>query len=289
MSTHEMRARWEQEKRLALLLAILIGGIALVGWVLLARRWQLSVESALSAIVLGALGWQLLLWAIEAIGERLKHSDPSQNNPPLRMIGLGLPLLLSLWGFAQIPGVIPPLVLGGFGLSLLWAARRTRELHRPRSFLEITNDGGSLAVPKGTLLLEALERAGYRLMTQCGRKGGCSTCRVRVHQASQRLAEEHYGPVMTPKQRRENWVLSCQVRVEGDLILELAKPLVVRWPRKMRLSEKARRIRRVLPGFDCEACGYFTCDEYAQALTDGQAPPTECLPGGAWVRQRLQG
>ena len=47
-------------------------------------------------------------------------------------------------------------------------------------------------------------------------------------------------------------------------------------------------LRAALPGFDCGACGYKTCDDYAIAVADGQASPDRCYPGGAPVEERLK-
>lgn len=292
MSAQELRARWEEEKRLSLRLALLLGGIAIVGIVVASMSWRLSLSSTIGAMLIGALVWQLIISAFSVMRERLRSSDL----PPLMGDRLGITIiaillfLLGFSGFAHVPGWLAPMVLGGLTLAAASAALRVRELHRPRCFVEIRDDCRVLTVQKGTQLLSALEEAGFRLMTQCGQKGSCSTCRVRVLHGPQSWSEAHYGPVMTPKQRHEGWVLSCKVKVEEDMIIELFKPLVVRWPRfkLSRLTETAQLIRRALPGFDCEACGYPTCDEYAQAASQGSAPLTRCLPGGAPVRERLQ-
>jgi ferredoxin len=166
---------------------------------------------------------------------------------------------------------------------------RAREIARPRRFVAVTNDGRSLTVPAGENLLRALERAGYRVMTQCGRAGQCATCRVRVREGVRKWSEKQLGPYLTPKQRQEGWVLSCQVPLENDLVLELLKPLVIRWPAfdRSRMSDAARRLRQALPGFDCEVCGHLTCDQYAQACAEGRDPLDRCLPGGEPVRERL--
>jgi electron transport complex protein RnfB len=40
------------------------------------------------------------------------------------------------------------------------------------------------------------------------------------------------------------------------------------------------RIRRALPGFDCGACGFPQCIDYAAAAADGAAALRACVPGG---------
>jgi len=291
MSAEELRVRWEAEKRISLRLALLLGGLAASGIVVASLGLRLSFWEAVGAMLIGALVWQLIISAFSAMRERLKSSDL----PPIMSgrdrlgvtIAAVLLFLLGFSGFAHAAGWLAPMVLGGLALASASAALRVRELYLPRCFVEVRDDCRTLKVQRGAQLLAALEEAGYRLMTRCGRKGSCSTCRVRVLRGPKEWSEAHYGPVMTPKQRHEGWVLSCKAPVEEDMIIELFKPLVLRWPGRGRLTENARMIRRALPGFDCEACGFPTCDEYAQALSKGSAPLTLCRPGGEPVREEL--
>lgn len=294
MSTKEQRVLWEREMRLARWWALTLGGLALVGIVLLSLFWQLDTQSAIVELLLGALGCQLLLQAIEAAQERLQLADPPGILRARGSMGITLALLLvlalSFVGFIQIPDLMRPLVLGSFGLVSVYAVQWVREQARPRNFVTVVNEGNVLTLQRGTLLLTALEDAGYRLITQCGRQGACASCRVRVREGTQNWLEKHYGPAITPRQKREGWVLACQVPVESDLAIELFKPVVIRWPApdRSRLSGSARAIRAALPGFDCEACGYSTCDQYAQAIAQGKASLTRCLPGGAAVSKALR-
>ena len=46
-------------------------------------------------------------------------------------------------------------------------------------------------------------------------------------------------------------------------------------------DEKQEKIRAVLPGANCGACGYSGCDGYAAAVACGEAEPDKCAPGGA--------
>lgn len=47
------------------------------------------------------------------------------------------------------------------------------------------------------------------------------------------------------------------------------------------VSEKTVRLREALPGANCGACGFSGCDGYAEALSNGEAAPNLCAPGGA--------
>ena len=41
------------------------------------------------------------------------------------------------------------------------------------------------------------------------------------------------------------------------------------------------QIRRVLPGYNCGACGFAECIDYAVAVANGTANPKVCVPGGS--------
>ncbi len=166
--------------------------------------------------------------------------------------------------------------------------------------VSIVNDGNELVLPLEQNLLQALKKAGYDLFAQCGGKGTCATCRVKVLEG---LKPEQITPAMlgplSDKLRKEGWVLSCQISLKNDLKIELFKPLVMAWPKVAgkaaeeapkapALSPAAAKLRAVLPGFDCLACGYPTCEEFAEALAAGKAKIDGCYPGGKPVLERLQ-
>lgn len=46
------------------------------------------------------------------------------------------------------------------------------------------------------------------------------------------------------------------------------------------VNELAVKVREVLPGANCGACGFAGCDDYAAALADGRAELGLCAPGG---------
>jgi len=166
--------------------------------------------------------------------------------------------------------------------------------------VKIVNDGNELVLPLEQNLMQALKKAGYDLFAQCGGKGTCATCRVKVLEG---LSPEQITPAMlgplSDKLRKEGWVLSCQISLKNDLKIELFKPLVMNWPKveskaaeeaptAPALSPAAAKLRAVLPGFDCLACGYPTCEEFAEALAAGKAKIDGCYPGGKPVLERLK-
>jgi ferredoxin len=167
--------------------------------------------------------------------------------------------------------------------------------------VKITNDGNELVLPLEQNLMQALKKAGYDLFAQCGGKGTCATCRVKALEGlpADQITNAMLGP-LSDKLRKEGWVLSCQVSMKNDLKIELFKPLVMAWPKvegKVEeaakpaapvLSPAAAKLRAVLPGFDCLACGYPTCEEFAEALAAGKTKTDGCYPGGKPVLEKLK-
>lgn len=167
--------------------------------------------------------------------------------------------------------------------------------------VKITNDGNELVLPLEQNLMQALKKAGYDLFAQCGGKGTCATCRVKALEGlpADQITNAMLGP-LSDKLRKEGWVLSCQVSMKNDLKIELFKPLVMSWPKVEGKAEEAAKpaapalspaaatLRAVLPGFDCLACGYPTCEEFAEALAVNKARLDGCYPGGKPVLEKLQ-
>ncbi|MBS4900008.1 MAG: RnfABCDGE type electron transport complex subunit B [Clostridiales bacterium] len=53
------------------------------------------------------------------------------------------------------------------------------------------------------------------------------------------------------------------------------------------VDEKEEKIREMLPGNNCGACGYPGCDGAAAAVARGEAPPTLCPVGGPKIADML--
>ena len=47
-----------------------------------------------------------------------------------------------------------------------------------------------------------------------------------------------------------------------------------------KIDERVMQINEMLPGINCGACGYSSCDAYAYALIYDVLPPNLCIPGG---------
>ena len=52
-------------------------------------------------------------------------------------------------------------------------------------------------------------------------------------------------------------------------------------------DKKAKEIRSVLPGINCGACGFKGCNDYAEALSKGEAAPNLCIPGAEATAKAL--
>lgn len=51
-------------------------------------------------------------------------------------------------------------------------------------------------------------------------------------------------------------------------------------------DESFNKIRECLPGVNCSACGYASCDEYAKAVLKGE-DTNKCVPGGDGASQKI--
>lgn len=76
----------------------------------------------------------------------------------------------------------------------------------------------TVLVPKGTLLLDAAAIAGLTIDTPCGGQGRCGRCLVRVDEGQ---VNQPDSPHLSAEQLKEGWVLSCQSRVTGDVVLHV--------------------------------------------------------------------
>ena len=52
-------------------------------------------------------------------------------------------------------------------------------------------------------------------------------------------------------------------------------------------NEKVKSVRACLPGVNCGACGYKGCNDYAEAVAQGTASPSLCVPGAKATSERL--
>jgi RnfABCDGE-type electron transport complex B subunit len=75
-------------------------------------------------------------------------------------------------------------------------------------------------------------------------------------------------------------ILVAVIAIIAGLLLSVASVVFA-----VPVDEKQIKIREVLPGANCGACGFSGCDGYAAALAAGTAQVGACSPGGADVAQ----
>jgi Na+-translocating ferredoxin:NAD+ oxidoreductase RNF subunit RnfB len=65
--------------------------------------------------------------------------------------------------------------------------------------------------------------------------------------------------------------------------------IIVLADRKFYIAEnsKVKEVISLLPSANCGACGFAGCAAFAQALVNGKAKPTSCIPGGAELAGKL--
>ncbi len=67
------------------------------------------------------------------------------------------------------------------------------------------------------------------------------------------------------------------------LFLALFMAYVLGWANKtfhVEVDPRVEQVTAALPGANCGGCGYVGCNEYAEAVVAGEAPPDKCTVGG---------
>jgi Na+-transporting NADH:ubiquinone oxidoreductase subunit F len=103
----------------------------------------------------------------------------------------------------------------------------------------INNDESkTLEVESGTTLLDTLSSNGLLLPSACGGGGTCGVCRCRVLEGGGDLLPTEEGHI-NRKEGKENWRLSCQVKVKQDMRIEVPPEVfsINKWECKVRSNE----------------------------------------------------
>lgn len=98
-----------------------------------------------------------------------------------------------------------------------------RKLLMPSGPVSIAINGGGahdFRASAGDTLLSVLTQAAVYLPAACGGQGTCGSCRVRIEQGAGRLLPTE-GVHINRGEARDGWRLACQVRVRGDLSVDL--------------------------------------------------------------------
>ncbi|MBL7952139.1 MAG: 2Fe-2S iron-sulfur cluster binding domain-containing protein [Flavobacteriales bacterium] len=77
-----------------------------------------------------------------------------------------------------------------------------------------------LEVSGGDTLMNTLAREGIRLRSTCGGRGACAMCKCRIVKGGGRIAQREL-PFFNSKEVEGKWRLACQVKVHGDMAVQL--------------------------------------------------------------------
>ena len=89
------------------------------------------------------------------------------------------------------------------------------------NFLLSTGRKSEVTVEEGTTLLEAAARAGAAVEGNCGGKGTCGKCKVRLTEKSTAAPTETEKRLLSAEEIAGGWVLACQRTVTDDLTVEV--------------------------------------------------------------------
>lgn len=117
--------------------------------------------------------------------------------------------------------------------------------------LKFEREDRSGVVAVGTYLFDAARRLGIEIEAECGRRGECETCAVRVKSGNEFLSEvtmrekEH----LTSKRRKNGERLSCQVKIEkaGEIVIMTHKKKEEEKPVEEVKTEEFRKEFETLP------------------------------------------
>lgn len=86
--------------------------------------------------------------------------------------------------------------------------------------IKILNDGETLEVEAGRVLLEVLQENDYRVPSLCGGMGLCGKCRVRVLENPPEPVDSE-EEIFSSEELKNGMRLSCRLEVDSDMALEV--------------------------------------------------------------------
>jgi len=145
-------------------------------------------------------------------------------------------------------------VVAGVGVVLALLLETAGRLFADYGDVSIDINSGSrrLEAPGGNSLLSTLRENKIFVPSACGGRGSCGECRVRVLEGGGPLLPTE-TPLLTPEQRVSRTRISCQIKVRGDLKIEIPEELFLinswttRLARKTRLNYDTVELRLELP------------------------------------------
>lgn len=110
------------------------------------------------------------------------------------------------------------------------------------SFVTSAGRVSEVTVERGTNLLEAAARAGVAVEGNCGGKGSCGKCKVRLTKKSPAAPTEVEKKFLSPGELEDGWVLACQRTAGDDIIVEVPEQSDA-FRRKISLTEDDREVK----------------------------------------------
>ncbi len=99
------------------------------------------------------------------------------------------------------------------------------------------NEEEEKVVEGGNSLLAGLMDEGIFVPSACGGRGSCGLCKVKVLEGGGPLLPTEM-PHLTEEEREDHWRLSCQLKIRGDMALELPEEI-------LSLQEYKTRVKRI--------------------------------------------
>ena len=96
----------------------------------------------------------------------------------------------------------------------------------PSGHVKLTINGEkTLEVESGSTLLNTLSVNGVYLSSACGGKGSCGQCKCQVLEGGGEILPSEI-PHFNRRQRLDHWRLGCQVKVKGDMSLQVPESVL---------------------------------------------------------------
>ncbi|MDD2345482.1 MAG: NADH:ubiquinone reductase (Na(+)-transporting) subunit F [Bacteroidales bacterium] len=113
----------------------------------------------------------------------------------------------------------------GIVILLVAVLLYVRKKLMPQGDVKITiNEDRELIVKPGSSLLSTLSEDKIFLPSACGGMGTCAMCKCQVIEGGGEILPTETGHI-SRKEQKENWRLSCQVKVKNDLKIEIPKEI----------------------------------------------------------------
>ena len=121
--------------------------------------------------------------------------------------------------------IVTALVVGGISAVLAAVLTIADALVNNYGEVSITiNDSKSHKVKGGSTLLSTLAGEKIFIPSACGGKGSCGLCKVKVKTDVGPILPTEL-PYLSPKEKKDNVRLSCQIKVKGDMSIEIPEEL----------------------------------------------------------------